>query len=71
MLKLLFFPKRIELVCQIAERHADDGDDDVGDGWPNVQHLDEKLKTEVIDEDVADGDKEIPDNLRPAFQSRP
>ena len=66
----LFFPKRIELVRQIAERHADDGDDDVGDGRPNVQHFDEEFQAEVVNENVDDSDKEIPDNLRPAFQRR-
>ena len=33
-----------------------------------MQHLDEELQAEVINEDVADGDHEIPDDLRPAFQ---
>ena len=33
-----------------------------------MQHLDEELQTEVVDEDVNDGHKEIPDNLRPTLQ---
>ena len=33
-----------------------------------MQHLDEEFQAEVIDEDVADGDKEITYYLRPAFQ---
>ena len=33
-----------------------------------MQHLDEELQAEVVEQDVADGDHEIPDNLRPAFQ---
>ena len=33
-----------------------------------MQHLDEEFQAEVIDKDIADSDKEIPDNLRPAFQ---
>ena len=65
---LLLFLERIELVRQVAERHADDGDDDVGDRRPDVQHLDEELQAEVVDEDVDDGHKEIPDNLRPTLQ---
>ena len=63
-----FFPKRIKLIRQIAERHADDGDDDVGNGRPPLEHLDEEFQAEVVDEDVANGDEEIPDNLRPAAQ---
>ena len=47
-----FFPKRIKLVRQVAERHAEDGDDDVGDGRPNVQHLDEEFQTKIVNEDV-------------------
>ena len=70
VLRFFLFPKRIELVRQIAERHADDGDDDVGDGRPNVQYLNEEFQAEVINEDVTDSDKKIPDNLRPAFQRR-
>ena len=62
------FPKRIELVRQIAKRHADDGDDDVRDGRPNVQHFDEELQTEVVNENIANSDKEIPDHLCSAFQ---
>ena len=65
---LFFFPERIKLVRQIAERHADDGDDNVGDRGPNVQHLDKELQTEIVDEDVDDSHKKIPDNLRPTFQ---
>ena len=68
VLWFFLFPKRIELVRQIAERHADDGDDDVGDGRPNVQHFDEEFQAEVVNENVDDSDKEIPDNLCPAFQ---
>ena len=60
---LSLFLERIELVGQVAERHADDGDDDVGKRCPDAQHLDEKFQAEVVDEDIADGDKEIPDNL--------
>ena len=67
---LLLFLERIELVRQIAERHADDGDDDVGNGGPDVQHLDEELQAGVIDEDIDDGHKEIPNNLCPTFQRR-
>ena len=33
-----------------------------------MQHFDEEFQAEVIDKDIADSDKEIPDNLRPAFQ---
>ena len=35
-----------------------------------MEHLDEEFQAEIVDEDVADGHKEIPDNLCPAFQSR-
>ncbi len=67
-MKLFLFPKRIELVRQIAESHAEDGDDDVGDGRPDVQHLDEELQAKIVDEDVDNRHEEIPDNLRPALQ---
>ena len=59
MKQSFLFLKRIKLIHQVAERHADDGDDDVGNGGPPVEHLDEEFQTEVIDEDVADGHKEI------------
>ena len=36
-----------------------------------MEHLDEEFQAEVVDEDVAHGNEEIPDNLRPATQSRP
>jgi hypothetical protein len=64
------FPKRIELVRQITEGHADDGDDDVGNGRPNVPHLYEEFQAEIVDEDIAYGHKEIPDYLRSTFQYR-
>lgn len=67
-MKLFLFPKRIELIRQIAERHADDGDDDIGNGRPPLEHFDEEFQAEVVDENVAYGDEEIPDNLRPAAQ---
>ena len=67
-MKLFLFPKRIELIRQIAERYADDGDDDVGNGRPPLEHFDEEFQAEVVDENVAYGDEEIPDNLRPASQ---
>lgn len=62
------FLERIEFISQVAESYADDGNDDVGNGRPEVQHFDEQFQTKVIDEDVADGDKQIPDNLCPAAQ---
>ena len=55
--------KGIKLIAEIAERHADDGDDDVGDGGPPLEDLNKEFQTEIIDEDIADGNKEIPDNL--------
>lgn len=67
-MKLFLFPKRIEFIRQIAERHADDGDDDVWNGWPPLEHFDEELQAEVVDENVAYSDKEIPDNLCPTAQ---
>lgn len=67
-MKLFLFPKRIKLVRQIAECYADDGDDDVGNGRPPLEHFDEEFQAEVVDENVAYGDEEIPDNLRPAAQ---
>ena len=33
-----------------------------------MQYLDEKLQAKVVDEDVADGHEEIPDNLCSSFQ---
>ena len=62
------FFERIEFISQVAESHADDGNDDVGNGGPEVQHLNEQFQTKIIDEDVADGDEQIPDNLCPAAQ---
>jgi len=35
-----------------------------------LEHLNEEFQAEIVDEDVADGHKEVPDNLRSAFQSR-
>ena len=35
-----------------------------------MQHLDEELQAGVIDEDIDDGHKEIPNNLCPTFQRR-
>lgn len=35
-----------------------------------MQHFDEEFQAEVVNENVDDSDKEIPDNLRPAFQRR-
>ena len=67
---LLLFFERIKLVRQIAERHTNDGDDDVGNGRPPLENLNKKFQAEIVDEDVADGHKEIPDNLCPAFQRR-
>ena len=64
------FPKRIKLVRKLAERHADDRDDDVGNGRPDVPHLNEELQTEVVDEDIDYSYKEIPYNLRPTPQRR-
>lgn len=66
---LLLFPKRIKFIRQITECHADDGNDDVGDGRPPLEHLDEEFQAEIVDEDVADGHKKIPDNLCPTTQS--
>ena len=62
------FPKRIKLIRQVAECHADDGDDDVRDGWPPLEDLDEKFQTEVVDENIAYRYKQISDNLRSAAQ---
>ena len=54
----------------MAERHADDGDDDVRDGGPPLEDFDKEFQAKIIDEDIADGNKKIPDNLRSATQSR-
>ena len=62
------FPERIKLVRQIAERHADDGDDDVRDGRPPLEYFDEEFQTEVVDENIAYCYKQISDNLRSATQ---
>ena len=35
-----------------------------------MEHLDEEFQAEIVDEDVADSHKEVPDNLCSAFQSR-
>ena len=65
LFSLLLFPKRIELICQIAERHTDDGDDDVGDSWPPLEDLNKEFQAEVINKDVAYRHEKISDNLRP------
>ena len=62
------FLKRIKLIHQITESHADDGDDDIGDGRPPLEHLNEKFQAEIINEYVADGNKQISDNLRSTAQ---
>ena len=56
----------MEFIHQITKRHADDRDDDVGDGGPPLEDFDEKFQTEIIDQDIADSHKEISDNLCPA-----
>ena len=61
-------PKRIKLVRQVAERHADDGDDDIGNGRPPLEHFDKEFQAKVVDEDVADSNEKIPDNLRSTAQ---
>ena len=66
---LLLFFERIKLIRQIAERHTNDGDDDVGNGRPPLENLNKKFQAEIVDEDVADGHKKIPDNLCPTTQS--
>lgn len=60
------FPKRIEFVRQVAECHADDRDDNVGDGRPDVQHLNKEFQAKVVDENIANSHKEIPDYLSSA-----
>ena len=65
---LLLFPKRIELIHQVAECHADDGDNNIGERCPDAQYFHEKLQTKIVDEDIAYGDEEISDHLCPAFQ---
>lgn len=61
-------PKRIKLVRQVAECHADDGYDNVGNGRPPLEHFDKEFQAKIVDEDVADGHEEIPDNLRSTTQ---
>ena len=34
-----------------------------------MEYLDEEFQAEIVDEDVANGHKKIPDNLRPTTQS--
>ena len=60
--------ERIKLIRQVAERHADDGDDDVRDGWPPLEYFDEKFQTEIVDENVTNGNEQISDNLRSTAQ---
>jgi len=50
-------------IGQIAERHADDGDDHVGNGRPPLEHFHEEFEAEVIDQDVDHGNDEIADDL--------
>ena len=40
---LFRFLKRIKLIRQIAERHTDDGDNDIGDGRPPLEDFDEEF----------------------------
>ena len=58
--------KGVEFVAQIAECHANDGNDHIGDGRPPMEHLDEEFQAEIVDEEVYNGNKQIPDNLRSA-----
>ncbi len=67
--RLFLFPKRIKLIRQVAERHTDDGDDDVGNGRPPLEDLDEEFQAEIVDEDITNGDEKVPDNLCPTTQS--
>ena len=60
--------ERIKLIRQVAERHTDNGDDDIRNGRPPLEDLNEEFQAEVVDEDIADGHKEIPDNLCSATQ---
>ena len=62
------FLKRIKLVRQIAERHANDGNDDVGERCPYTQHLNKEFQTEIIQKNITDSHHQIPDHLRSAFQ---
>ena len=64
----LLFSERIELVRQIAKRHANDRNDDIGDGRPPLEDFDKELQAEIVDKDIADSHKEIPDNLCPTTQ---
>ena len=60
------FLERIKLIRQIAERHADNGDDDVGNSRPPLENFDEEFQAKVVDENITDSHKEISDYLRPA-----
>ena len=64
MLQVLF-AERIKFITQITKRHADDGDDDVGDGRPPLENLNKEFQAEVINKDVAYRHEKISDNLRP------
>ena len=69
ILRFLPFLERIKLIRQRAECHADDRDDDVGDGGPPLENFYKELQTEIVNQDIANCYKEIPDNLSPAAQS--
>ena len=56
VLWFLFFPERIKLVRQIAERYADDGDDDIRNSRPPLEDFDEEFQAEIVDKDVDNGD---------------
>ena len=56
-------PKRIKLIRQVAECHADDGDDDIRDSRPPVQYFYEEFQAEVIQKNIAHSDHQVPDNL--------
>ena len=60
--------KRIKLIHQVAESHADDGDEDACDGGPPMEHLDEEFQSGIVQENVARCYEQVPDNLRPAAQ---
>ena len=58
----------IELIGQVAEGHADDRDDDIGNGRPPMQNLNEEFETEIVDKEVHNSNHQVPDNLRSAAQ---
>jgi hypothetical protein len=64
----LVFSERIEFIGQVTECHADNRDDHIGDGRPPLEDLHKEFQAKIINENIAQCDHEITDDLGPSAQ---